>query len=132
MPVILDACAMIAFLRDEPGAEQVEAFFRHDHCMAHAVNVCEVYYDFFRAENEATAKNAVTDLVALGLKIKEDMDQPFWQEIGRLKAEIKRISLADCFAVALAKRINASIVTSDHHEFDSIAESGLCKILFIR
>jgi uncharacterized protein with PIN domain len=37
---ILDACAMIAFLRDEPGAEVVEAILTHptDRCFAHAVN----------------------------------------------------------------------------------------------
>ena len=132
MAVILDACAMIAFLRDESGAEKVEDYFRDEKCLAHAVNVCEVYYDFLRVADEASAKEAVSDMVSLGLEIKEDMDQSFWQEVGRLKAVIKRISLADCFAIALAERFGAPVVTTDHHEFDPIAKMDLCQIVFIR
>ncbi len=51
---------------------------------------------------------------------------------GQLKAEWRRISLADCFALALAIREKATLVTSDHHELDRIAETGLCPFRFIR
>lgn len=52
MANVLDACAMIAYLRDEPGADRVEALLldKNNLCVAHAVNVCEVFYDFIRAE----------------------------------------------------------------------------------
>ena len=48
---VLDACAMIAFLRGEPGADVVRAILHNpsDACYAHAINLCEVYYDFVRA-----------------------------------------------------------------------------------
>ena len=48
MIYILDACAMIAFLRGEAGAEVVAEILRDpgDQCFAHAINLCEVYYDF--------------------------------------------------------------------------------------
>jgi len=132
MTVILDACAMIAFLKDETGAQHVENYLKNQICTAHAVNVCEMYYDFFRAAGESAAKEAVADMVSLGLKIREDMDQSFWQEVGRLKAIIKRVSLADCFAISLAKRTNATVITTDHHEFDPIAKMDICRIVFIR
>ncbi len=123
---------MIAFLRNEPGAEVVESFLITETCMAHAVNVCEVYYDFLRASDEQTAEQTVSDLISLEITIREDMDISFWQDVGKLKAAVRRISLADCFAVALAKRTASEIVTSDHHEFDPLAETGICRVFFIR
>ena len=44
MTYVLDASAMIAFLRDEPGAEIVAEVFvdPESHCYAHALNLCEV------------------------------------------------------------------------------------------
>jgi len=134
MASVLDACAMIAYLRGEPGADVVEALFldKNTPCFAHAVNLCEVYYDFMRTADENTARSAIADLEAKGLNIREDMDSQFWQEAGRYKATIKKISLADCFAMALANRIQADLYTSDHHEFDPITASGICSVKFIR
>jgi hypothetical protein len=60
------------------------------------------------------------------------MGQSLWQEAGRLKAVHRRVSLADCFAIALASRLDAQVVTSDHHEFDALVASGVCRVLFIR
>jgi PIN domain nuclease of toxin-antitoxin system len=49
---VIDASALIAFLRDEPGADVVENLFSApETCYAHALNLCEVCYDFFRASN---------------------------------------------------------------------------------
>ena len=43
MTFVLDACAIIAYLRDEEGADVVESALLGDNaCVAHAVNVCEV------------------------------------------------------------------------------------------
>ncbi len=46
MIYVLDACAMIAYLNDEPGADVVEAAMIDpmNQCYAHAVNLCEVFY----------------------------------------------------------------------------------------
>lgn len=52
MTVILDACALIAFLRDEAGADIVEAALIHESCVIHAINMCEVYKDCL-ARNES-------------------------------------------------------------------------------
>jgi hypothetical protein len=60
------------------------------------------------------------------------MDPQFWQEAGKYKATIKKVSLADCFAMALTNRMQADLYTSDHHEFDPIAASGICSVKFIR
>ena len=46
--------------------------------------------------------------------------------------EWRRVSLADCFAIALALLENGTVLTSDHHELDPIAQADLCPIRFIR
>jgi len=120
MNFVLDACAIIALLRNEPGAEITERLLLEQNCMAHAVNLCEVYYDFLKAESKDVANEAIWDIKKQGLIFREDMDSGFWQEVGSYKALIKRVSLADCFAIALANREQATLVTSDHHEFDYI------------
>lgn len=134
MIVVLDACAMIAYLRGEPGADVIEALLldKNSSCLAHAINLCEVFYDFVSAADENAAYAAIADLESLGLVVRDDMDAQFWLEAGKFKATIKRISLADCFAMALTNRIQAELYTSDHHEFDPIAASGICSVKFIR
>lgn len=133
MRLVFDACALIAFLRGEPGADVVEDLFTGDWnlCMAHAINLCEVYYDFLRVSDEATAAGAIADLDAIDLLAREDISRSFWMKVGRYK-ETRRISLADCFAVALANQEDAILVTTDHNEFDPIAQDGVCKVQFIR
>jgi PIN domain nuclease of toxin-antitoxin system len=59
---VFDACAMIAYLRGEPGTDVVREIL-HDpanHCFAHAINLCEVYYDFVRTADIKTARAAIS------------------------------------------------------------------------
>lgn len=55
--IILDACAVIAFFRNEGSAGVVDRYLsdRQNHCLIHCVNLCEVYYDFYRCGGEAVA-----------------------------------------------------------------------------
>ena len=66
-----------------------------------------------------------------GLIVREDMDEAFWQQVGRYKTRF-HIPLADAFAVSLADRFGAEVVTSDRGDFERIAESGTCRVTFIR
>ena len=49
-----------------------------------------------------------------------------------MKANLRRVSLADCFAIELTQRMNGVVLTADHHEFDVLAAQSLCRISFIR
>ena len=133
MIYVLDACAMIAFLRGEPGADVVENALLDatSDCMVHAINLCEVFYDFYRDSGESAAKGAIADLSTVGVTERDDFSQTFWMEVGRLKAQGKS-SLADCFAITLTNRTGGTLLTSDHHEIDRIVAAGLCNIAFIR
>jgi predicted nucleic acid-binding protein len=130
---VLDACAMIAFLRRESGAEMVEQLLRapRNVCMAHAINLCEVHYQFIRSDGEATADGAIATLLDLGLMTIEMLDDSLWRDASHLKAA-NRLSLADAVGLALARSLNATFVTSDHHELDALADAGVCRIRFIR
>ena len=133
MARVLDACALIAFLRDEPGADLVEGFLNDSaKCYVHALNLCEVYYDFWRAAGHEAAESAVADLLSLGIQERNDLDSQFWREVGRLKAVHRRVSLADCCSLALASRLGASLVSADRHEFEPLLGAGICAIELIR
>ncbi len=133
MIYVLDASAMLAFLRDEPGADVVEAALldTESQCLAHAINLCEVYYIFHRDSGERDAENAIEDLRALGVVERNDFDETFWKEVGKLKAG-GGISIPDCFAITLTKMVGGTVLTSDHTEFDPVAARSACSITFIR
>ncbi len=124
---------MIAYLNNEPGADVVESAIIDpaNQCSAHAINLCEVFYQFHRAGGEGAATGAISDLQNMNVTERGDFDQALWQDAGRLKAN-GGVSLADCFAIALTNSIGGTLLTSDHHEMDPIAAAGLCSITFIR
>jgi predicted nucleic acid-binding protein len=125
---------MIAYLRGETGADVVESALSGDSgpCLAHAINLCEVYYKFVRVSGEAVATSAIRDLKDIGLIVRVDLDEAFWRDVGRHKATVGSVPLADCFVVALANRLDAEAMTADHPDFDPIAEEGICRVTFIR
>ena len=133
MIYILDASAIVALLRNEPGAARVAGMIadRTNSCYIHAINLCEVYYDAIRLVGITVANGVVKDLKKAKVRIYRTMDDALWQAAGQQKA-LGGVSLADCFAVALTSRLNGELVTSDHREFDPLASQGVCKMTFIR
>ena len=123
---------MIALLRGEVGGEIVRQIVLDElnDCCAHAVNICEVYYDFHRAGGTATAEAAIGAVLASGIRVQNDLDPAFWKAAGILKAQRRRISPADCFAVTLAGRLGGTLVTVDRHELEPL--SAEINLLFIR
>ena len=134
MTYVLDASAVIAMLKGETGGSVVDALLAEtaDTCAIHVVNLCEVFYDLVRLMGVESARVVIAETSRSGIVIREDTDSEFWQRAGLYKAEIKRVSLADCFCMALADRLNAEIITSDRHEFEAVRDQGLCRVTFIR
>src|SRR5688500_9531438 len=93
MNYVCDACAIIAFLRDEPGADVVRNVLLgpSDTVFVHAVNLCEVYYDFCREAGERTVRSAIRDVSRVGVRTRRDMGQSFWREAGRIKAIYRKV-----------------------------------------
>ncbi|MCC7429838.1 PIN domain-containing protein [bacterium] len=130
MKLVLDACSLIAYFNDEEGAEVIKQYLKEKECFIHAVNLCEVYYDFLK-EKQSVA-NFLTDVSKLGIIIRYDLDNLFWMQVGILKEKIRKISFADCFGIALANKLNASLLTADHHELEKVEKMQLCSIEFFR
>lgn len=130
---ILDASAMVAYLEGEPGEDVVAEVLADpvDACYAHAINLCEVYYNALRVSGLPTAHAALASLYADGVIERKDMSRKFWQRVGSHKSK-GGISLPDCFCVSLAQELDGEVVTSDHHEFDRLAALGIVPIRFIR
>jgi uncharacterized protein with PIN domain len=131
---VFDACALIALLEDEPGAQSVEDLLQESahRCLVHAINVCEVYYDLCRRGDTEDAETLESLLTGYGLEIVDTLSPDLWRIAGKIKAHWRRVSLADCFALALAIQEKGTLVTSDHHELGPLAEAGVCPVRFIR
>jgi len=133
---VLDACALIAFLRNEIGGENVKNLLaRADReeviVFMHNASLAEVYYDFIKVSDKITADDTLLMISRLPLVFIDAVDMNFIKEIAFFKSNFK-VSFADCFVLVLAKFQDASIITSDHHEFDVIEKSGDAKFEWIR
>jgi predicted nucleic acid-binding protein len=74
---------------------------------------------------------AISDLAQVGVIEDANLSAVVWRAAGELKATHRRVSLADCFAIELAVRLQAMILTADHHEFDALADRASFAIKFI-
>ena len=116
---VFDACAVIALLQAEVGAALVsELLGARQRCLLHAINACEIYYDLYRRDGQEIADGLQEVLAGYGIELIEEMPSSLWRTAGRLKAAWRRVSLADCFALALALGNSATLVTTDHRELD--------------
>jgi predicted nucleic acid-binding protein len=133
---VLDACALIALLKNEDGAEKVavsiNAAYNGDaKILMNKVNLLEVYYDVFRSQGKENADRMVTELKKRPVTINNEITDEIFVEAGRLKASYK-ISLADSFALAQAIISGGELLTADHHEFDVIVGAEDIFIQWIR
>ena len=133
---VLDACALIALLLNEEGADIVARAYKDANSgnakiVINSVNLLEVYYDFYRAQDKETADDMIANVYASVVSVVAEIDRALIAEAGRLKA-IYKISLADSFALAQAKITEGMLLTSDHHEFDAIEGSEPIQFMWLR
>jgi len=131
--VVLDACALIAFFNNETGAEVVASVLDEIPSVdMSAINLLEIAYDAIRQSGDPHSANEILDAVSqLPIRIHWEIDYALFHHAARLKAAY-RISLADACALALAKTLNAPVVTTDHHEFDALDQQGIATFVWIR
>lgn len=121
---VLDACALIAYLTNENGANKIQEildFAKQNKCevFMHSINLLEVYYGVRREYGEDAAINMLESIKDECIIICSNASQDIIIEAGRLKS-IYKISLADSIGLAQTILLNASFVTSDHHELDIV------------
>jgi PIN domain nuclease of toxin-antitoxin system len=132
---VLDACALIAYLNDEIGADVVESLLeraRENRVQLYAasVNVYEVFYDCLKRD-ETAALQLADDVYTLPITIVETLDRPLMYAGGWFKVAY-HISLADSIALALAQQLDACLVSSDHHELGPVEDDGKIRFRWIR
>ncbi|MDP2970713.1 MAG: type II toxin-antitoxin system VapC family toxin [Deltaproteobacteria bacterium] len=121
---VLDSYAMIAYFEDESGADRVAQILRqliHGKAKGYmsVVNWGEVYYNTMREEGVAEAEKVILQLDKFLIQVVE-VNRDFAYAAAKLKGKY-RIAYADCFAVALSVKLNASLVTGDS-EFKKLKE----------
>ncbi len=129
--VVFDAYAIMALLEDEPGArivtdlivdEQTEIFIS-------AINMGEIYYILLRRSGKTVAEKVIQNIL---LEETIKIEEPQWVRVKKA-AEIKSagsISYADAFALALAKELQAQLVTGDP-EIQAVAAQNAVEIIWL-
>lgn len=113
LPLVLDASALLASIKDEPGAETVRDIMQDagEALFMHAVNASEVAYHLIRFGLPTVL--AFRLAAPKGVTIVEDLDRLLWERSAILKAEYRNLALGDCVAISLAESLGAELVTGD-------------------
>jgi predicted nucleic acid-binding protein len=137
MTYVLDACALLALLKREVGADIVDALFQRaligeDILFMSIVNLLEVFYGLIGDVGIERATAMMAPLDDTPLTIIDKISPPVYQRAARLKGTYRRVSLADCVGLATAADFSATFVTSDHHEIKAIEQREALSILWFR
>ena len=130
--IILDACALIAYMRNESGAEMVRRALAapKTKVLIHAVNLYEVFYDTYR-QQPGLAHLVPEFAKKAGIQIFGRIDHRLMEEAAMLKVSF-RMSLADSIALGLSRKLKAPLLSADRHEFAAVAQAGIAEVKFIR
>lgn len=121
---VLDTFAIVAFFRNENGANDVEKHLLdalNGKCQLYmcSYNAGEVYYSLWRKNGKAIADECLKKLLQFDITIIEpDLQLTF--EAATIKATHK-LSFADAHAAALALHLNAALITGDK-EFNNLKD----------
>ena len=133
MTLLLDAFALIAVVAGEPAAPVVERELRRaeaDVCIS-TVNYAEVLDQLIRvARLPAADVDAALQLLAAGGMRVVAVDEESGHTAGLLRARhyrrgVAAVSLADCFAVAVAASLHARLATADPALLAIAASEGI-------
>jgi len=133
---ILDACALIAAIKQETGALVVAELYEKAangeiNLIINKVNLLEVYYGFRREHGKAYAGTILQSVLNSAVEV-SDISIDVLIEAGRLKSDYRRMSLADAIALAETHTRDGYIVTADHHEMDVLDSTGVVKFFWFR
>ncbi len=133
MTVLLDAYALIAYLRDEPGAAAVQDLLWKGELVMSAVQLGEVVDRMERIDG-VPADEVEVVISALAIEVLP-ADYAVGAEAGRLRARHYRptgrtLSIADAFCAATAALQNCTLATADP-VLITVAEAEGCTTLRI-
>ena len=130
---VLDSYSLLAFFRDEPGADAVEKLLneaaedKHELYIT-VINVGEVYYMSCRKDSVAKANQVWEAMQKFPLHFIE-IGMDITLAAAKIKANYK-LSYADAFAAALTIQKKATLVTGDN-EFESLEGETNFKVKYL-
>lgn len=115
-PLVFDAWALMADLQQEPSASKIDALVEAAielsiPILVTTINLGEVWYNLARRYSATDADLHVKRIRQSGIET-IDVDWDLVQQAAYYKS-CHRMSYADGFAAALAKRLDAELVTGD-------------------
>ena len=133
---VFDACALIAYLNNENGADTVECLLQKAAnneitIIMHKINFLEVYNYIFKKYNEKAALKLFESIKISPIKLNTEISDSIFKTAGRLKS-LYKMSLADSIGLAESIQNNGYFVTADHHEIDIVEEKENLSIVWIR
>jgi predicted nucleic acid-binding protein len=134
MRYVFDACALLALINKENGADAVRELLEQAETgeagvCVNIVNLLEVSYKLVQQKGTAAADTFIKSvLYASTIQIIDTISLPIFREAARFKTEYK-VSLADSLALATAFCTGSALVTADHHAVD---RSASVRFLWIR
>ena len=131
--IVLDSYAVIAFLRNEPAADDVASLMRSDEVSLTAVGVGEVADHLIRLAG-VDEDDAFLDLAEMGLQDALPIDAPVGGHAGRLRARYYHrtrcaVSMADCLAAAVAHDRAVPLATSDSQLLELCHFEGIVTVV---
>jgi PIN domain nuclease of toxin-antitoxin system len=126
--VVLDSWALLAYLKDEPGAGQIEEVWLSEGAAVSSVNLGEALYMRIRERGEKAASDDIEKI-----RKRSKVIGPDWALV-RSAARVKAgggLSYADAFCVATALRLKAPLWTGDP-EIVELAQSLQCEVVDLR
>lgn len=131
--IVLDSGAFLAMIKRESGASQMRRLLREHRgeTFIHAAQLLEIYYGIQGGFGVPRAERVWVIADKNYVIQRNDFDRDFLRDAAFVKL-MHKMSFADSFAVALARRLNCALVSTDHHELDAVYAAGVCSVLFIR
>jgi len=132
---VLDACALLSYLNNEPGSDIVEELLKKavDGTISiyiHIINLIEVHYANIRTLGSDQALIILENILAAPVHIVSVVSDTIFQHSARLKAHYK-CSIADTIGLATAIELSGQFVTSDHHELEVVAKNESISFLWL-
>jgi ribonuclease VapC len=128
--IVLDSFAVLALLKDEPAASQVQQLVESDEdVVLTALGVAEVLDHLVRLAG-AEEDEAVLDVAQLGLSSPSPIDVNVAVRSGLIHARhshrtSRALSLADCVAAETARSKDARLASADPHLLDLCHDEGI-------
>jgi len=133
---ILDACALIALLAGEKGAEKVrdiiqDAIDGKVTVKINQINLLEVYYHTINIYDQNKANEMLNVIKKFPIEVMIGLEESTFNEAGRIKSKYK-IPLGDSIVVAECIIKKGTLVTSDHSDFERMETAENIEINWFR